>query len=325
VTNHARGGTVFQSRRFTNFAAITEAFQAGELQATFILAPLAMTMRRRGLPIKIVYLGHRDGTTLIVRRDGPVRSFGDLRGRRVAIPHRYSNQRILIQRLMDQFAMGEHDVELVEFPPPEMPAGLRTGQFDAYIVGEPFAARAELDGFGRALYYTRDVWPNFISCVLAVREDLIRTNRPLVQELVDGIAASGQWIDTAGTDLARGVAVAGSPEARAPGAAVLPADWPRTHRMQAAVIAARREHFGQDPALLRYVLSHPPDRVRYTELTPARHDFEEIQRYAERLGFFPPSTPASPFGFDDYCDASFAQDAARRGVGSHAPRGGGPP
>src|SRR5258708_7154011 len=147
---------------------MTEAFQAGELQAAFILAPLAMTMRRRGIPIKIVYLGHRDGTVLMVRTDDPIRTFADLRGKRIAIPHRYSNQRILIQRLMDQFGFQDGDAELVEFPPPDMPAGLRTHQFDAYIVGEPFGARAELDGFGRVLYYTRDIWPNFISCVLAV-------------------------------------------------------------------------------------------------------------------------------------------------------------
>ena len=304
---------MFASRRFTNFAAMTEAFQAGELQAAFILAPLAMTMRRRGLPIKIVYLGHRDGTTLIVRRDDPIHTFADLRGRRIAIPHRYSNQRILIQRLMDQFGMNEHDIELVEFPPPDMPSGLRSRQFDAYIVGEPFGARSEIDGIGRVLYYTRDVWPNFISCVLAVNEQLIRERPELVQELVNGIADSGRWLEAPGEDLAPGVVTASQAGAHPdPSLAVLPPDWTHTHRMQAAVIAARREYYNQNPELLRFVLSHPPDRVRYDQLEPLRADFDEIQRYAERLGFFPPSTPASPFGFDDYVDTRFAARAAQR-------------
>jgi len=260
------------------------------------------------MPIKIVYLGHRDGTTLVVRKDDPIQSFAGLQGKRIAIPHRYSNQRILIQKLMDKFGMREEDVDLIEFPPPEMPAGLKARQFDAYIVGEPFGAAAELSDVGRVLYFTKDVWPDFISCVLAVHEDLIRDNPELVQELVDGIAASGEWLDSSGEELAPGVVVAGQGEA-GPDDAVLPADWPRTHRMQAAVIAARAEHFNQKPELMRHVLSHPPDRVRYVDLEPARAEFEEIQRYAERLGFFEPSTPQRPFGFDDYVDPRFARRA----------------
>ena len=95
-----------------------------------------------------------------------------------------------------------------------------------------------------------------------------------------------------------------------PSQAVLPPEHGRSHRMQAAVIAARAEYFNQNPALLRFVLSQPPDRVKYTNLQLARADFEEIQRYAEQLQFFAPSTPASPFGFDDYCDPSFATHAS---------------
>lgn len=323
VSTHSERGSVFQSRRFTSWSAVTEAFQAGELSAAFILAPLAMTMRRRGVPVKIVYLGHRDGTTLIVKRDGPVQTFADLRGKKIAVPHRYSNQRILIARLIDRFQMREGEVELLDFPPPEMPAGLRSNSFDAYITGEPFGARAELDGFGRVLYFTKDVWPNFISCVLCVRQDLIDHRRALVQELVDGIASSGFWLDAPGEDLAPGVRAAGAGARPDPSAVDLPADWPRTHRAQAALIASRREMLGQSPELLRYVLSRPPDRVRYVELSPARTDFEEIQRYAERLHFFEPASAARPFGFEDYCDPTFAAEAARHHRGTSVRLGAG--
>jgi NitT/TauT family transport system substrate-binding protein len=168
------------------------------------------------------------------------------------------------------------------------------------------AAKAEFEGFGRVLAFTKDLWPNFISCVLVVREDLIHDDRALVQELVDGIAASGKWIDAPGEDLTAGVRRAGEGPVDSANVAVLPEGWSATHRMQAAAIASRRQYYNQDPELLRFVLSKPPDRVRYTGLVPARADFEEIQRYAEKLGYFRPSSPGDPFGFDDYCDPSFA-------------------
>jgi NitT/TauT family transport system substrate-binding protein len=325
VTTHSERGSVFHSRKYTEFATIAEELRQGKLKATFILAPLAMALRREGVPIKIVHLGHRDGTTIMVHRDSKIRSFADLRGSTMAIPHNYSNQRILLAREMEKHGMTPADLKLLVYPPPEMPSALQKRAIDAYIVGEPMAAKAEIEGFGRVLAFTKDVWPNFISCVLAVREDLIREDRALVRELVDGIAASGRWIDAPGEDLAPGVRRAGGAGAGAGGegagreaaaagggprpadsVVVLPEGGDATHRMQAAAIAARAEYYNQDPELLRFVLSKPPDRVRYTGLVPARPDFEEIQRYAEKLGYFRPSTPDDPFGFDDYCDPSFA-------------------
>jgi NitT/TauT family transport system substrate-binding protein len=313
VTAHSEKGSLFRSKRYTEFATIAEEFRQGKLKASFILAPLAMTLRRQGLRIKIVYLGHRDGTTLVVRRDAPIHTFADLRGRTIAIPHRYSNQRILLEREIEKGGMRSDEFHMVVFPPPEMPSALQKGIIDAYIVGEPFAAKAEVEGFGRVLAFTKDVWPDFISCVLAVSEDLIRDDRELVQELVDGIAASGRWIDAPGEDLAPGVRRGDSTSADAadPRVTLLPPGWDAGHRSQAAAIAARKEYYDQSADLIRFVLSKPPDRVRYTNLIPARRDFEEIQRYAERLEYFKPSSPEDPFGFDDYCDPSFAVNPRR--------------
>jgi len=311
VTSHSARGSVFRSKKYTEFATIAEEFKSGQLKASFILAPLAMTLRRQGVPIKIVYLGHRDGTTLIVGKDSRIRSFADLRGKTIAIPHRYSNQRILLERQMERAGLSAQNLKMVVYPPPEMPSALQKHAVDAYIVGEPFAAKAEMEGYGRVLAFTKDLWPNFISCVLAVREDLIRSDRSLVQELVDGIAASGRWIDAPGQDLAVGVHRAEEGVSETPAVAIVPSGWDANHRSQAAAIASRKEYYNQQPELLRFVLSKPPDRVRYTGLTPARSDFEEIQRYAEKLGYFQPPTPGDPFGFQDYCDTTFAIAATR--------------
>lgn len=318
MTEHSDTGTLFVSKKYTNFPAIVDDVVAGNLHATFILAPLAMVLAREGsVKVKIVHLGHRDGTALVVPTDSPYKTFEDLRGKKIAIPHRYSNQRILIARLMDQFQFAENDVQLIDFPPPEMPAALKAGQFDAYIVGEPHCAKAELGGFGRVMYHTKDIWPNFISCVLVVTQKLIDEQPDLVQELVAGITSSGEWIDKGPQDrLLEGIYVEGeslpavaNKENVAP--IVIPKDFGVTPRMQAAQIGGL--YYGQPPDLLKYVLTKPPDRVRYTNLNLHREDFAEIQKYAERLGYFSkrPVTPEDPFGFEDYCDPRFEQGVLR--------------
>lgn len=278
VTQHSERGSVFQSRKFLEFPSMKEALISREIQATFMVAPLAMKLAADGVPVKIVYLGHRDGTVLMVHKDGPVRDFGGLRGKRVAIPTRFSNQHLLMLRMMKQWNMEKGSIEFLEMAPPDMPAALQAKAIDGYIVGEPHAARAELGGWGRPLYFTKDIWPNFISCVLVVRQELIDEQRDVVEELVGGIAASGKWLDE---DVDQGA----------------------EHRMKAADIAGRA-FYNQDPELLKFVLSKPLDRVRYTELTPMKPAFDEIMDLAVEAGLI-----QRRMAFEEYVDDSFARAA----------------
>jgi len=275
------GDGAFEPVRFNGWPELSEAFLSNDLQATFILAPLAMKLREEGHKIKIVYLGHRDGTTMMVHKDSDIRAIRDLRGKTIAIPGRYSNQNLIIFKALSERGMSIKDVKTVEMPPPDMPAALASRSVDAIIAGEPIMAKTELAGYGRVLFMTKDVWPEFISCVLAVRQDAIRNRRDEVQRLVDGIARSGMWLDQDKDD----------PEKT----------W--NHRMQAAQFVSKKYYGNQDPKLLEFVLSKPPDRVKYTNLTVRRKDFEEIERYFKESGGF-----KGTVSFDDYTDTSFVPE-----------------
>jgi NitT/TauT family transport system substrate-binding protein len=264
---------MFEPVRFNGWPELKETFLANDLEATFILAPLAMSLREQRVPIKIVYLGHRDGTTMMVRKDSTIFRIEDLRGRKIAVPNRFSNQRLIIYKALKERGMSIRDVTLLEMPPPDMPAALFSRSVDAIISGEPFMAQSEMDGYGRVLFMTKDVWPDFISCVLAVPERVIQTRRSDVQRLVDGIARSGKWLDRS-----------------------------MAHRMQAADFAGQ-QYFNQDPKLLRFVLSKPPDRVKYTNLSLVRRDFAEIEELGREAGIL-----GGTAHFDDYADPSFVPD-----------------
>ena len=272
MTKHSDTGSLFRSQKFTDWPTVTEALSAKEIGAAFILAPLAMQLAQTGIPIKVVYLGHRDGTAIVVRKDSDIRDFGDLRGKTVAIPSRYANQNLLMHKMMKEWNMPPDSMDLREVPPPEHPTALLEGSIDGYIVGEPFAAKAEVGGYGRVLYHTKDIWEGFISCVLVVRQDLIDDDRKLVQELVDGIAKSGKWLDE---DM--------------------------EHRMDAAEMAAEHYYF-QDPDLLKFVLSKPVDRVKYTNLAPLEPNFDEIMELAVEIGIL-----RDPISFEEYADDSFVK------------------
>lgn len=265
------GAGFYEPVRFSGFPEIKESLVSGHLPATFMLAPLAMRLRQEGVPIKIVYLGHRDGTALMVSKQSDIYSLRDLKGKTIAVPNRYSNQYLIIFKALGDIGMSIKEVKIVEMPPPDMPAALYSKAVDAITSGEPFMAQTELEGYGRVLYQAKDIWPNFISCVLVVREDTIKAHPEWVQRLVDGIAKSGKWLE-GGMD----------------------------NRMMAAENISR-QYYNQKPELLRFVLSHPPDRVTYSNLMLARKDFEEIERLAKQAGILNGSIT-----FEDYADPSFS-------------------
>ena len=258
--------TRFESQRFMDFPTVAESVKAGRLDATFMVVPLAMKLREQGLPIKIVYLGHRDGSTVIVHKDSPARSLRDLRGKNFAIPTRFSNQYLVIRKLMEDNQIAPEEINFVEVPPPDMPGALAAHAIDAYFVGEPHAAKAELDGTGRVLYHVKDIWPHFISCCLVVTEKLIRERPEVVRDLVRGIAESGEWAET--------------------------------HRPEAARVAA--PYFRQNEEVVKYVLTQPPDRVSYRMLTPSDEDLQKIHDLALKVGLFD-----KPVLMGDLIDRSF--------------------
>src|SRR5947208_11899638 len=109
----------YEPVRFNGFPEMKEAFISKALDATFIIAPLAMKMREQGVPIKIVHLGHRDGTALMVHKDSPIRSVKDLAGKRIAIPSYYSNQHLILYRTFQREGVPFSKDLLIETPPPE--------------------------------------------------------------------------------------------------------------------------------------------------------------------------------------------------------------
>jgi NitT/TauT family transport system substrate-binding protein len=188
-------GQLFEFSKYSGWPEIKESLMAGRIKAAYMLAPLVMDLADKKIPMKVVALGHRSGAVIMVRTDSPYRKFTDLKDKRVAIPSRFAVDYLFLRKMLLKEGMTEKDVQIMEMAPPDMPAALYAKAVDAYCTGEPFGAVAQRAGYARPLSMTRDEWPLYICCVLTVREELIKENRPLVQQLVNHVLAAGQWLD----------------------------------------------------------------------------------------------------------------------------------
>ena len=247
----------------------------GRIQAGYMLAPLVMDLADQGIPVKIVSLGHRSGAVIMVRTESAHQSFRDLAGKRIAIPSRFAVDYLFLRKMLAREGMTPADIQIIEMPPPDMPAALYADAVDAYCTGEPFGAAAQSAGYAVPLSMTRDEWPRYMCCVLTVREELIRSNRPLVQNLVNYVLGAGVWLDQ-------------RPQ----------------NRERAVEIAAGRKYFNQDPNILRFVMSNPADRVTYGDLRMVPAEFDELMQMSVAAGML-----THPVAYAKYVDESFARAA----------------
>jgi len=274
ISKLSDSGEIFLPRLFQGFPEIKEALISNRIQAAFIVAPLAIALRSQGVPIKVVYLGHRYGSAVVVKKDGPVKTFADMRGRTVAIPSRFSDERLLLFRAMKVYGIKPGEIKMVEMAPPDVAGALAAGAIDAFSMGEPFPSQAEVGGYGRILFQAREYWPDYMSCILVVQQSLINTRPDVVQELVDGIARSGLWLDKG-----------------------------KAEREDAADFVGRF-YYNQKPALLRWALTKPMDRVMYTPLAPRKADFDLVRDLMIETGVL-----TRKIEFEDYTDTRFSDGA----------------
>lgn len=233
--------------KFSSWPELTEALFAGHIQGAVMLFELALAGRQRGIPIQTVALGHRDGNVMVARAE--IETVADLRGRRVAIPSRFSVHNILLYKALQNAGLQYQDVEVVEMAPPDMMAALARGEIEAYLVAEPFGAIAEVQGVGKVLHSSQEIWENSTCCVLALREEVLRENPNAAAELVAALLAAGE-------------AAEANPE---------------------KAVAVSRQYFGHAENILAPGLA----RTTFRQLAPSIGEFEQHQQYLVELGLLP--------------------------------------
>ena len=239
------GNYRFIAIKFTSFAEMAEALRNDHIDAAFMIAPLAIVLKQQGEDVKIVYIGNRHESTLVVRKELNITRIEDLAGKTLAVPMRYSGHYLEALRLMEENSITPA-IKIVEMNPSDMASALASGALDAYFVGEPFAAQTILSNDAKVLYYVEEICPHFICNLVLVKQEFINLNTQAVQQLVSAAARSGIWADS--------------------------------HPLKAAQIASL--YWNQSPEVISFALTTPKSRIEYDRFTP---DSVEIKKLATMM------------------------------------------
>ncbi|MBU9167242.1 aliphatic sulfonate ABC transporter substrate-binding protein [Burkholderia gladioli] len=112
----------------------------------------AVLGRANGNPIRAVYVFSRpEWTALVVRKDSPIHTLADLKGRKIAAT-RGTDPFLFTLRALHTIGLTRDDVELVNLQHPDGRTALANGQVDAWAGLDPHMAAAQVDDGAKLLY-----------------------------------------------------------------------------------------------------------------------------------------------------------------------------
>ncbi len=150
----------------------------------------ALIGKANGNPIKAIYVYSRpEWTALVVRKDSPIQTVRDLKGKNIAVT-RGTDPHIFLLRALHEAGLTEKDVQLVVLQHPEGRIALEKGDVDAWAGLDPMMAQTEIQQGSRLFY--RNV--NFNSYgILDVREEFARQYPRYVERVLGAYEKARLW------------------------------------------------------------------------------------------------------------------------------------
>ena len=195
---------------------VAYALENGDLDAAFIMAPIAMDLYSYGVPLKLILFAHRNGSIFVRNKYGgsfsrPYRNFYD--GKTFLIPHLLSIQNMLAHTFFTGIGLkpgfaGQDDVNVffeVVSPIKMQEVLARHEKIGGFMVAEPLGARAISAGISEMQFMSGELWDNHPCCVVAVREKLTRDYPQVMHEFTQMLVSAGRFIER-NPDIAAGIA-----------------------------------------------------------------------------------------------------------------------
>lgn len=270
---------------------VQSTLEKGEVDAAFILAPMAMDLFSYGVPVKLVLLAHKNGSICVRNRradsETSLRDF--FKSRVFYLPHTMSIHNMLSDMFLREIDLklgpvGDEKADLFF----EVVAPIRMPEFllknpDAcgFVVAEPFGSKAIEAGISELMFFSGDLWENHPCCVVAMRDDFIDTHEDAAHEFVQMLVQAGRSI----------------------------ADNPDMAARVAIDFLDPDGNLGFSHTLFHGILTQPSG-ILTDDLFPVFEDLDKIQRYMkEKMGI------GSIIDIEKFADLRFAE-AARKAIPS---------
>lgn len=158
-----------------------EFLNAGSIDFGSTAGSAALLGRINGDPIKSIYVYSKpEWTALVTRKDTPIKTVADLKGKRVAVT-RGTDPHIFLVRALLSAGMSERDISEVLLQHPAGMIALIRGDVDAWAGLDPMMAQAQVEDGARLFYRNKDA--NTYG-ILNAREEFLKAHPDLTRRVL---------------------------------------------------------------------------------------------------------------------------------------------
>ncbi len=191
-------GIKVELTQYGNGAYEMDGFFAGQIDMGYLgAAPALVKSINQESMITILAAANLEGSAIMVSKAefdaGRVTTIEDLAGKTVYYPGPSTVQAFLLRMALNQSGMTIDDIIPTTISPAYMEDSL-TQDAPAFIIWEPFAAKAEGSGAAVVLKQSSEIWPNHPCCVLASSNSFMAANPELVEKIVEIHYRAENWI-----------------------------------------------------------------------------------------------------------------------------------
>ncbi len=198
-----------------SWAAIRDSLTNGDNQATHMLLgmPLASSMGLLGSrkkPMIIPWIVNRNGQAITLKADfkGVVQNdpkalkpLAD-QARQAGTPLSFAmtfppgTHAMWLRYYLGAGGINpDQDISLLTVPPPQMIANMKVGKMDGFCVGEPWNARAVVDGMGFTGITSQEIWADHPEKVCSFTAEFAEKNPKTVRAVLRGLHDASVWLD----------------------------------------------------------------------------------------------------------------------------------
>nr|WP_290447252.1 ABC transporter substrate-binding protein [Pseudomonas sp. 21LCFQ010] len=178
-------------KQFTAGSPVAEALNVGSLDIGLLGDAPPLFLGALGAPIKVIAVSRQnlDGVAILVRKDSPIKTLGDLRGKRAAIWKGSWSQQLLLTAL-DKAGVPRDALELRYLSALDASHALDGGSVDVIATWEPYVTQQERQG-ARVLATAKDLIP--AQSFVVANDKAIAEKRAAIEDFLQRLKKARDW------------------------------------------------------------------------------------------------------------------------------------
>lgn len=161
-----------------------QAMLAGALDIAYVGTAPPITAIAQGLDAKIVAAVNINGSDLVLRPNVTYSGPKSLEGLSIGTFPPGSIQDIVMKKWLEDNGVDISKIQIHGMGPGDAVTAIEAGKVDGVFLPHPSPAQIALDGKGRSVVLSGEMWPNHACCSLLISGKLLREQPALVEQII---------------------------------------------------------------------------------------------------------------------------------------------